>query len=56
MGDYLGKVIKVELLNKFYYKGRVISDDDNFLKIIDLNNREVLINKKSIATLEVYNG
>lgn len=53
MSEYLNKVIKVELLNKFYYKGRVIEEDLNFLVLIDINSKEVRINKNSIMCLEV---
>lgn len=56
MSSYLNKVIKVELLNKFYYKGRVIDEDDSFIVLIDMNSKEVRINKQSIMTLEVLNG
>jgi hypothetical protein len=55
MNDYINKLIKVELLNKFYYKGKVIEDSENFIVLIDLNSKEVRINKNSIMCLEVLN-
>jgi hypothetical protein len=55
MSDYINKLIKVELLNKFYYKGKVIEDSENFIVLIDLNSKEVRINKNSIMCLEVLN-
>jgi len=55
MSSYVGKIIKVELLNKFYYKGKVIDEEDDFLILIDMNQKEVRINKNSIMCLEVFN-
>ena len=53
MSNYLDKIIKVELLSKFYYKGKVIFEDEDFLVLIDMTNKEVRINRKAIACLEV---
>ena len=53
MGDYIGKIIKVELLNSHYYKGKVIEQDDNFLIMIDMCNKEVTINRSQISSMEV---
>lgn len=53
MGDYLNKMIKVELLNNHYYKGKVLEENENFIVILDINSRQVTINKSSIMCLEV---
>ena len=53
MSDYVNKIIKVELLNKYYYKGKVVEHDSNFIVLIDMNGKEVRIANSQIAFLEV---
>lgn len=55
MSDYLDKLIKVELLNNHYYKGKVLEESEGFIVLIDMNSKEVRINKSSIMCLEVLN-
>jgi sRNA-binding regulator protein Hfq len=53
MVECLNRNIKVELLNGHYYRGKVIEDSEEFIVIIDIENKEVQINKKAISYLEV---
>jgi len=55
MGDYVGKQIKVELVNNHYYRGKVIFEDELFIIIIDMVNKKVQFSKNSILSLEVLN-
>lgn len=48
-----GKKIRLILTNNFHYSGRVISEDELFLIIIDKFNKECRLSKKSIMSLEV---
>ena len=55
--DYLNCRVHIVLHNYFYYKGKVISADENSLTIIDLRGRRVSLSKNSILTIEeISNG
>lgn len=56
MSDYLGKLIKLQLLNNFYYKGKCIEDSEAFIVLIDKEGKEVRLNKSSIMFLEVLDN
>ena len=45
-------MIKVTLKNGFYYKGYIISESDDFLKIKDIKDKIVEINKTEIIVRE----
>lgn len=53
---WIGKVVKIELLNGKYYKGTVESEDDNFIFIIDINERPVTIGRLAIAAMWEVGG
>lgn len=56
LSRYVGKVVKVDLLNGFYYKGTVEKVDDDFISLIDINNKWVDINIKSISFIKEVSG
>ena len=45
---YVGKFVRVDLTNGFYYEGKVLSADDDSLEIKDKNDKFVDISKVSI--------
>lgn len=49
LGKYVGKYIRVDLTNGFYYEGYVNSADDNSISILDKNNKNVDIIIGSIS-------
>lgn len=48
---WVGKYVKINLINSYYYKGKVISADEDFLELIDFNGKKVYINKNNIALI-----
>jgi small nuclear ribonucleoprotein (snRNP)-like protein len=55
INEYLNKRVRIILLNGFAYLGLVVEENEDFLTIIDKNNRKVQVNRKSISCLEVQN-
>jgi len=52
-----GKRVRLILLSGFHYSGKIISEDETHLKIIDKFGNEVLICKSQIQVLEeIKNG
>ena len=49
LGKYVGKFVKVDLSNGFYYSGRVTSADATSLEIVDKNNHLVTISINTIS-------
>ena len=49
---YIGKVVKLELVNGIYYKGSVEKVDDDSLSLIDKNGKWVDISIKLIAFIK----
>lgn len=49
---YLGKIIKVVLLNGFRYNGKCVKEEGQYITIIDRYNSEVKINTGEIKVLE----
>ncbi len=54
---YIGKKVRVDLANGFFYEGMVINCDDDSIEIRDRNNNLVTL-KNSVITFvrEVSNG
>ena len=50
--DYINCSVHIELHNGFFYIGRVLSADDDFIEIFDRTNKKVSISKQSIASLK----
>lgn len=50
---YLGRIIKANLSNGFFFEGRVIEEDGDIIIIIDRKNKNVQLNIKQIQSLEV---
>lgn len=50
LSKYLNKYVKIDLNNsKLYYKGRIISVDEDSISLIDITGKNVTISKNSIA-------
>lgn len=57
LSEYVGKYVKIELINSHYFKGRVLEVDDNSIKIKDIKNKIVTLTPQSILFIqEVSNG
>lgn len=50
--NYIGLKVKIVLTNNYYYVGKVLSADENFIDIIDINNHQVSLKKESILTIQ----
>jgi len=51
LNNYLKKKVRIELSNGYYYKGIVLSFDDDFLTIKDKFGKFVDVSIKSIALI-----
>jgi len=56
MNDWLNKVVKVSLKNGFYYKGKVLSEGENYIRIRDINGKMVFINFDFVISIEEVSG
>lgn len=52
MRDYLGKNIKIVLLNGYYFKGKVIDITEKSVVLIDINSKRVCLDASNIMTAE----
>jgi len=53
---YVGKRVKVDLLNGFFYEGFVLSSDDNSIELKDKNGKLVSIKEKTISFIREIGG
>ncbi len=53
---YVGKKVKVDLTNGFFYEGLVTNYDDDSLTLIDRNNQTVSISIKTISFIREVGG
>lgn len=51
--NYVGCLIKINLLNNFYYIGRVLEQDGDVIILLDKAKKRVQLNLKQILSLEV---
>ncbi len=49
---YVGLKVKIILHNQYYYVGKVLSADEKFIDIIDMNSKKVSLSKESIFTIQ----
>ena len=49
--NYVGKYVRVDLVNGFYYEGLVKSSDDDSFEILDKRGKLVCIKEMSISFL-----
>ncbi len=56
LSKYVGKVVKVDLKNGFYYKGTVESADDDSIWLIDEHGKSVDISKEMILFIREVGG
>jgi hypothetical protein len=50
--DYIGKRIKLVLLNGYYFKGSCLDVTDKSLVLTDINSKRVVLDCSSIMTAE----
>lgn len=54
---YIGRKVKIFLINQYYYVGIVLNADENSLDIKDIKGNFVSLNKVAIQTIqEIQNG
>jgi sRNA-binding regulator protein Hfq len=51
VSEFVNKVVKIDLDNGFYFKGRVKSFGDDYVVIVDINDKLVYITRKNITNL-----
>lgn len=49
LSKYVGKRIRIDLTNGYFYEGKVISADENSISIIDRNGKDVTIKEIAIS-------
>lgn len=52
MSEWIGKIIKFDLISGHYFKGKVISEDSESLTIIDIKNSRVKVLKSQIVIIQ----
>jgi len=53
MIDRLGQRVRIILIGDRYYSGKIISEDEHLIVILDKFNNEVSFGKNSIVSMEV---
>lgn len=56
MSDWMNKVVKINLKNGFYYKGKVLSEGEDYIRIRDINGKLVFINFSFVISIEEVSG
>jgi len=51
--DRVGQKVRIILVGDRFYSGKIISEDENLVVIIDKFNSEVSVGKQSIISMEV---
>lgn len=54
--SFINKEVKISLKNEWYYKGKVLSQGEDFLRIKDIKGRIVLICREEIKIIEEVNA
>ena len=53
--NYIGLKVKIILTNDYYYIAKVLSADDTWIDIIDMNCKKVSLRKESIYSIAEIN-
>jgi len=53
MTDRVGQRVRIILIGDRFYSGKIISEDENLIVIIDKFKQEVSLGKSSIISMEV---
>lgn len=56
MDEYKGKEVKIDLDNKMYYRGIVLSTGTDYISIRDINGKLVYINLKNVVSIKEVRG
>ncbi len=48
---YLGKVVRINLLDGYHYVGTVEKVEDGFISLIDIKGKWVTVNSKNISLI-----
>ena len=51
LDEYINKYVKIDLTNGFYYQGKVLNVEGDFLVLIDKNRNRVTLNKSTIMLI-----
>lgn len=54
--SFIGRKVKIILINNYYYIGLVINADEDSLDLKDINNKRVSFRKESILTIVEVSG
>jgi len=54
--EYIGKKVKIDLVNGQYYAGLVLSSGEDYIKIRDKNEKLVFIILKNIISIREVGG
>lgn len=56
MTDRIGQRVRLVLIGNRFYSGKIISEDNNLIVIIDKFGQEVSLGKASIVSMEVLSN
>ena len=56
MTDRIGQHVRIVLVGDRYYSGKIISEDDLMIIILDKFGKEVSLGKSSIISLRIRQG
>lgn len=51
MDEYVGKEVKIDLDNKMYYRGIVLSVGEDYIKLRDIKDKLIFINLKNVVSM-----
>jgi len=54
--DWINKRVKVSLCNGRYYKGEVLSEGEDYIRIRDINDNIVFIKFSAVDVIEEWKG
>ena len=54
--EWINKKVKVSLSNGRYYKGLVLSEGENYIRLRDINNNVVYIKFDAVDVIEEWRG
>ena len=55
MTDRTGQRVRIILVGDRFYSGKILSEEENLIVILDKFNNEVSLGKSSIISMEVLN-
>jgi small nuclear ribonucleoprotein (snRNP)-like protein len=56
VNEYVGKKVKIDLVNGQYYSGKILSAGEDYVKIRDKNDNMVFVNLSHVISIKEVGG